>query len=168
MSKFTLVHEINCDADTFWRVFLDQEYNKKLYLEGLGFNAYDILEQHETDTTVTRKVKGAPKMNLPGPIAKLVGANFSYVEDGKLDRASKLWTWKVTPSSMADKVRNEGSLRIEPIGDNKVRRIADLVVEAKVFGVGGLIESSLEKQLREGWEASVPFMHKWLAEHGNG
>lgn len=166
MSKFTLVHEINCDADTFWKVFLDQEYNKKLYLEGLGFSGYDILEQRETDTTVTRKVKGTPKMNLPGPIAKLVGPNFSYVEDGALDRATKIWTWKVTPSSMADKVRNEGTLRIEPIGDNKVRRIADLVVEAKVFGVGGLIESSLEKQLREGWEASVPFMHKWLAAHG--
>ncbi|MCY1061694.1 DUF2505 domain-containing protein [Nannocystis sp. SCPEA4] len=167
MAKFTLTHEINCDADTFWRIFLDQEYNKKLYLEGLGFAGYDILEQRETDTTVTRKVKGTPKMNLPGPIAKLVGANFSYVEDGKMERANKIWTWKVTPSSMADKVRNEGSLRIEPIGDNKVRRIADIVIEAKVFGVGGMIESTLEKQLREGWEASVPFMHKWLATHGN-
>jgi hypothetical protein len=167
MAKFTLTHEINCDADTFWRVFLDQEYNKKLYLEGLGFNGYEILEQRETDDSVTRKVKGTPKMNVPGPLAKLVGANFSYIEDGKLDRASKIWTWKVTPSSMADKVRNEGTLRLEPIGSDKVRRIAELVVEAKVFGVGGLIESTLEKQLREGWEASVPFMHKWLADKGS-
>lgn len=166
MAKFTLTHEIRCNADTFWRIFLDQEYNKKLYLEGLGFSAYDILEQRETDALVTRKVKGTPKMNLPGPIAKLVGSNFSYVEDGQLDRASKIWSWKVTPSSLADKVRNGGVLRLEPIDDNRVRRIAEIEIEAKVFGVGGLIESSLEKQLREGWEASVPFMHKWLAAHG--
>lgn len=166
MTNFTLTHEIQCSTDTFWRIFLDQEYNKKLYLEGLGFAGYDILEQRETADSVTRKVKGAPKMKAPGPIAKLIGPNFSYIEDGKLDRATGLWTWKVTPSAMAEKVRNEGKLRIEPIGSDRVRRIAEIVVEAKVFGIGGLIESTLEKQLREGWEASVPFMHKWLAEKG--
>lgn len=165
MGKFAIQHEIKCDVDTFWRVFFDQEYNKRLYLDGLGFSAYEILEQRETPDTITRKVKGTPKMNVPGPIAKLLGSSFSYVEDGSFDRATRLWKWKVTPSALAEKTRNEGSLRVEPVGADRVRRIAEIFVEAKVFGVGGLIESSLEKQLREGWDASVPFMHKWLGSH---
>ena len=50
----------------------------------------------------------------------------------------------MTPSTMADKLRQRGSMRIEkPIGD-KVRRIAELSIEAKVFGLGGLIESTTE------------------------
>ena len=40
-----------------------------------------------------------------------------------------------------------------------------MTIEAKIFGVGGLIESSAEKQLREGWDKSAVFMNKWLAEH---
>lgn len=165
MPKFTLTHEIQCDVDTFWRVFLDQEYSKKLYLEGLGFSAYEILDQRETPESVTRKIKGTPKNNLPGPIAKLVGNNFSYIEDGKLDRKTGIWTWKVTPSTMAEKLRNEGSLRVEPVGSDRVRRIANLDIEARVFGIGGMIESTLEKQLREGWDASVPFMNRWIDAH---
>ena len=164
MGKFTVTHEINCDADTFWKVFFDKGFNEKLYLEGLGFPEYKTLEQTETDTQITRKVHGQPKMDMPGPVAKLFGSGFAYTEEGSMDMASKVWRWKLTPSTMADKMRTEGTVRIEPIGDNKVRRIADISIEAKIFGVGGLIESSAEKQLREGWDRSAVFMNKYLAE----
>ncbi|MEI2620448.1 MAG: DUF2505 family protein [Candidatus Nanopelagicales bacterium] len=63
---------------------------------------------------------------------------------------------------MADKLRQEGTMRIEPIGDSKVRRIAELTMEAKVFGIGGLIESTTEKQLREGWDRSAVFMNRYI------
>jgi hypothetical protein len=162
MGKFTVTHEIRCDVDTFWKTFFDASFNDKLYLEALGFPAYKTLDQTETDTKITRKVHGQPKMSVPGPVAKLVGSNFSYTEDGSFDKAKKVWTWKLTPSTLADKMRNEGSVRVESIGDNKVRRVADLFVEAKVFGLGGLIESSVEKQLRDGWDASAVFMNKYL------
>ncbi|AKT40214.1 DUF2505 domain-containing protein [Chondromyces crocatus] len=164
MGKFTLTHEINCNADTFWKVFFDKSFNEKLFLEYLGFPAYQILEQRESDTEIFRKVSGQPKMEMPGPVQKLLGSSFSYTEDGRWNKATKVWTWKMTPSAMADKVRQEGSMRIEPIGDDKVRRITEILIEAKVFGVGGLIESSAEKQLREGWDRSQGFMNRWVAE----
>ena len=69
------------------------------------------------------------------------------------------------PSALADKMRNEGVMRIEAIGDNKVRRIADITIEAKIFGVGGLIESTAEKQLREGWGQSAIFMNDWIKKN---
>ncbi len=107
-----------------------------------------------------------PKMTMPGPVAKLLGSNFRYTEEAKLDKARKVWTFKMTPSVLADKMRQEGSMRVEPVGDGKVRRIADIVIEAKIFGVGGLIESSAEKALREGWDQSAVFMNKYIAEGG--
>ncbi len=162
MGKFTVTHEIRCDVETFWKTFFDKDFNDKLYLEGLGFPAYKTLEQNETETRITRKVSGQPKMNMPGPVAKLMGSNFSYVEDGSFDKAAKIWTWKLTPSTLADKMRNEGSVRVEAIGEGKVRRVAELVIEAKIFGLGGLIESSAEKQLRDGWDQSAVFMNKYF------
>jgi hypothetical protein len=163
MGKFTVTHEINCDVDTFWKAFFDQEFNSKLYLEGLGFPEYKTLSQNETEAQITRKVHGQPKMNLPGPVGKLLGSNFSYTEEGSFDKASKVWKWKLTPSTLAEKMRQDGSVRVEAIGDNKVRRIADLFIECKVFGLGGLIESTAEKQLRDGWDTSAVFMNKYLA-----
>lgn len=50
---------------------------------------------------------------------------------------------------MVDKIRIEGNTRVEPIADSKVRRILEVIVEANIFGVGGLMESSLEKNI---WE----------------
>jgi len=164
MGKFTVTHEINCNADTFWKVFFDKTFNEELFRKALGFPEYSILEQRETDKETFRKVSGQPKMDLPGPVAKLFGSGFRYTEEGRLDKTKQLWSWKMTPSTLTDKLRNEGTMRIEPIGDSKVRRIASIEIEAKVFGVGGLIESSSEKQLRSGWDQSAVFMNKWIAD----
>jgi Protein of unknown function (DUF2505) len=163
MGKFTVTHEINCDVETFWKTFFDKDFNEKLYRGALAFPEYSITEQTETEATITRKVAAQPKMDVPGPVAKLLGSNFRYVENGTMDRAKKLWVWKLTPSTLADKLRTEGTVRAEPIGEGKTRRIAEMTVEAKIFAVGGLMESSAEKQLREGWDKSATFMNKWLS-----
>jgi hypothetical protein len=165
MGTFKVTHEIQCNAETFWKTFFDKDFNLKLYKEGLGFPEFTIVDQRETDTELVRKVVGSPKMEVPGPVAKLLGSNFRYTEEGKFNKTTKVWSWKLIPSAMPDKLRNEGSMRIEAIGDTKIRRTAELIVEAKVFGVGGLIESSSEKQLREGWDKSAVFMNDWLKTH---
>jgi hypothetical protein len=163
MGKFTLTHEIKCDVDTFWKTFFDKTFNERLYREVLGFPAFDILEQRETETSIIRKASGQPKMNAPAPVAKLMGSNFRYTEEATFDKATKVFRFKTIPSVMPDKVRNEGTVRVEPIGDGKhVRRITEIMVEAKVFGLGGIIESSTEKQMRDGWESSAAFMNKYL------
>lgn len=164
MAKFTITHEIPCSAETFWKVFFDKEFNETLFLKELRFPEFRVEEARDTDTTIFRRVVGQPKMDLPGPIAKLLGSSFKYSEDGTFDKATKIWRWKMTPSTLADKLRNEGTMRIEAIGENRVRRIAEIIVEAKIFGIGGLMESTTEKELRNGWEKSAEFMRKWVSD----
>jgi len=163
MGTFKVTHEINCNVEAFWKLFFDKEFNEKLYKEGLGFPEFTVMDQRETETQITRKCGGTPKVNMPGPVMKLLGSGFRYTEEGTYDKKTGIWKWKMTPSTMADKLRQEGSLKLEPIGDGKVRRVAELINEAKVFGLGGLIESSAEKSLREGWDSSAVFMNKWIA-----
>jgi hypothetical protein len=163
MGKFTITHEINCDVDTFWKLFFDKTFNEALFRESLQFPKYDVLDHRETDTEIVRKVHGMPKMDVPGPVAKLLGSSFSYTEEGRLDKKTHVWSWKMIPSSMADKMRNEGSMRVEAAGPGKCRRVAELLIEAKVFGLGGVIEGAAEKNLRDGWNKSATFMNQWLA-----
>lgn len=163
MGKFTVTHEINCNVENFWKLFFDKEFNDRMYREGLGFPRYETLKQDETPAHITRKISGQPKMNMPGPVAKLLGSNFAYTEEGTFDKATAQWRWKMTPSALADKMRNEGTLHIEPIGEHKIRRIAEIIIEAKIFAIGGMVESSAEKQMREGWDESAKFMNKHIA-----
>lgn len=163
MGKFTMTHEINCNVETFWKTFLDKDFNVKLYSVALGFPEFRVDEQTETDTRVTRKVTAEPKMEVPGPVKKLFGSGFRYTETGSMTKTEGVWRWTMTPNTLADKLTTSGLVRVEPLGDAKVRRVAEMNVEAKVFAVGGIIESSAEKQLREGWDKSAVFMNKYLA-----
>jgi hypothetical protein len=159
---FTMTNEIECSVDKFWEMFLDPKLTERLFKEALGFEDFRVLEQTDTESTLARRSTATPKVNLPRPVAKLLGARFSYTEEDTFDKATKVWRWKVTPSTLADKVRHEGSVRAEPIGSSKVRRIVDIVLEAKVFGVGRLIESSVGKQIRESWEKSATVTNDWV------
>ena len=165
MPTFKVTHEINCNIETFWKIFFDKEFNEKLYREGLGFPEFSVVEQKDTETQITRKCAGKPKLNMPGPVMKLLGDGFRYTEEGTFDKATKVWRWKMKPSTMADKLRQEGTLKVEALGDNKVRRTAELINEAKVFGIGGMLEGSAEKSLREGWDKSAVYMNEWIAKH---
>ena len=165
MKSFTLRHEINCSVDHFWKVFFDKDFNTKLFLDELGFPEYETLELDETEKTIVRTVRGTPKMDMPKPVMKLLGDGFSYEESGTFDRDTGIWKWSMKPAKLADKLKNGGTVTCEKISDDKCRRVALIEVEAKVFGVGGLIESSTEKQMREGWDQSARFMNVWVKDH---
>jgi len=164
MGKLTVTNEIRCNVDTFWKTFFDKDFNTRLYTEALGFPDFKVIEQTDDGTTITRKVAAQPKMDVPGPVQKLIGQGFRYTEEGSMKKAEGIWRWKMTPSTLADKLFTSGIVRIEPIPGttDKVRRIAEFTIEAKIFAVGGLIESSAEKQMREGWDRSASYMNTYI------
>jgi len=62
MPTVTLTHTIDCDEATFWKWFLDREFNEKLYRGALGFPEWNIVEQTESDTEIRRKTSGKPRL----------------------------------------------------------------------------------------------------------
>ena len=44
MGKFSVSHTIDCDAERFWKVFLDKAFNEHLYREALGFPAFNVAD----------------------------------------------------------------------------------------------------------------------------
>ena len=152
---------MDCDVETFWKVFLSEDYTKKLYLEGFEFPELEIVSQ--TDTT--RRMRAVPKMNMPKPVMKILGDSFGYEEEGRLDADKNEWHWKMIPNTMRDKLKTEGLVRVEAAGDGKCRRTDEVTLEAKVFGVGKLIESSTEKEIRDAWSKEEAFMRRYLKEN---
>jgi len=158
--KFTLTYDVAGAPDEFFAWFLDSAREEDLYKGELTYRSYAMSGRRESDERVVRRTVFQRGVQLPGPVAKLFGADFTEVEDGTFEKADRLWTWKVTPSSQADKIRHEGHLRAEGADGVRSRLRLEFTYEAKIFGVGGLLESSTEKNLREEWDRTVAFYNR--------
>ena len=164
MATFTMRHDLDCDCDTFWKLFWELDFNEQLF-KALEYPAWKLVDTKETDKEIIRTVKATPKMEAPGPVAKLLGSSFGYDEEGRFDKATKTHKFIITPNVLAGKLRNEGTVKCEPRGEGKSTRIVEIIAEAKVFGLGGMIESSFEKSFRTGWQKSADFINKWVKDH---
>lgn len=166
MIDFTLTHEIGCSAEQFWKVFFSPEFNNSLYLKELAFPDFKIVSLDNPDGDVHRVVDAQPRLAMPEVVMKLLGPSFRYREEGKLDRAQSVFSWKLTPSTLSEKVRTSGKVKAVKIDENRCKRIVEISIEAKIFGVGGLVESSSEKTYRDAWERSAAYMNRYLKTLG--
>jgi hypothetical protein len=162
--NFTLRHELDVDVKRFWELYFDRDFNPKLYAF-LEFPEWTLIEQREDAAAITRVVRAIPKLDAPAAVAKVLGSSFGYTEEGRFDRAAQRYTFSMKPSTMEGKLRNEGVLRCEPLGAGRCTRIVDVTAEAKVFGLGGMLESAIEKSHQTVWGKSVEFFNRWVREH---
>jgi hypothetical protein len=164
-TKFTVEHVFDTDVDSFWKeIFFNDEYNRRLYEEALGFG-YQKLELNDLGGGVwTRRVPTDPKAdNVPAAMRKIVGDTLYYIEDGRFDPASKRWKFSVTTSKAADKVEIHGEYWVEPRGDARVVRYCTTQIHVKVPLVGAVIEKFVEKQTRENYDKAAAFTNRWIA-----
>jgi hypothetical protein len=161
MKTVTESFVLPCTPEVFWKQFFDESYSRALFMEQLQFKSFTVIELKES----SRKLRLSPKINLPGVLEKLIGDSFAYEEHGTLDRAKSVWTWQmVQPAGVSGKpkVATHGTIRVEPAPDGKCRRTDEVVIEARIFGLGGIIESTVEKELRSSWAKELPFFEQWL------
>jgi len=164
MKKVTESVVLPCAPDAVWKLFLDEAYMRDFYMGELAFKGFEVIEMGEA----SRKLRLVPKMSLPGPIEKLVGDSFAYEDHATLDRAKNVWTWRMmAPAKITgprrDLLSTGGTIRLEARGENECRRTDDVTIEGKVFGLGGLIEASAEKELRNAWTKEFAFIRRRVA-----
>ena len=74
-----------------------------------------------------------------------------------------MYKFKSIPSAMADKVSITGTIRVQNAGPKSVERVVEFTIDAKVFGLGGMIESSAVKSSEDGFGAFAKAMNRRLA-----
>jgi hypothetical protein len=160
MAKISMQYDVTCSVDTFWRLFLDRQFNTTLYNDRLKFNSYEIVEQTETPLETRRTIKGEPPLDAPAMVQKVLGSKFGYVEAGRWDKQTRVWKWTMTPGMLADKFNATGELRVEACGST-CRMHVDVEIEARILGIGGLVASTAEKNIRNGWDRSAAFFNEY-------
>jgi hypothetical protein len=168
MLDLRFAHEFDCSEETFWtRLFLDDRFNEWLYKERLGFSEWKVIERQDTERGVRRVVDVAPPVgDVPGPLKKLIGDNVRYRERDEYDAARRHCRVEVVPGTLADKVTVRGEITSLKLGDARCRRVFTGQVEARVFGVGSLLEKRIASELERSYEAGARFTSEYLRTHG--
>jgi hypothetical protein len=166
MATRTGAHDFDCDPETFWaRAFFSEEFNRKLFLERLKFEQWEVLEQVETADGFRRRVKATPRVgDLPGPIKTLLKNGTGYVEEGEYFRSQSRYVINVIPSSLADRLKITGDMRVVPLPDGRCRRSYTTVVEAKIMVVGGMLETRLLDDIDKSYARSTLLTQEMLKE----
>lgn len=160
MRSFTLVQDIAGTVDDHWKAFFDPAFEKAIVV-AMKFRTYEVVERTETETSIHQKTRAVPKLDAAASVAKVFGASFGYTEEGTFDRASRVWRVRTIPDTFSDRMHADMVMKVEPSGAAS-KRTLEFTLEARVRGIGGMVESSFEKNLRTGWRDSADFLNGWL------
>jgi hypothetical protein len=168
MATLQVEHTFNCSEDTFWdRIFLDTEYNERLFKGELKFPVWREVSREERGGALHRVLEVVPYVGeLPAALKAVVGEGIGYEERGVLSRAAKTYKVEVVPNRMAEKISVKVEMSTTPEGDNRCRRKARAEATVKIFGVGGTIEKRLLSDLERSYQKSADFTNRFIAEKG--
>lgn len=165
MIELTLRHELRCTPDRHWELFFDPDWTRELILGGLGFSKCEVGELDKAGDITTRQMRVEPKIDVPGPVARLLGPRLGYTEKGRFEETARKWTYQLVLSVLADKIRLGGEVTVEPQGDDRCTRVSNLWMEARIPLIGKLVEKAAEKNMRKGWDDSAAWINRWLDAH---
>ena len=163
MQRHHMDHEIACSSARLWQLYFDDSFNIEMYERGLGFPSCKIVERRDDGKVLHRRMAMIPKVDMPKPVAKLVGDKVGFEEIGDWVRSEGVYRWKMVLAAFGDRVRLEGEMRVVEHGAGHCRRLVDFEVEAKIFGVGKLIETTAADNTIDGWNRSAKWINEQLA-----
>ena len=160
-------HRFGVSAGRFWTdVYFNHEYTQGLFLEGMGCAAYRLVaEEGVPGEHYARTIQSTPKLNAPGAVKKVLGDSMSYTESGSFNPETKKYTFEVVPSTMADKIKIQGTYWVEALSENEVERICSLDFSVKMFGVGKMVEQFIAQQYVDNQELAAAYTTRWIHEH---
>ena len=165
--RYTIKHIIETDVDTFWKLFFDAEFNRSLFVEGLHFTTYQVLEDTlEPSGAGRRRIECSPKIDLPAPARKIFGESVGYTEIGRYDATQRKYFAEVVPKVAADKLKTTSETWAEPRGDKRCERLVQVDTTVKIFGLGGLLEGFIEQQTRDQYSKAADFTNRWIRDKG--
>lgn len=168
MKDVVFDHIFECDPDTYWdKIFFDEEYNQKLFLEELKFEFWKQEIVERTDAVVRRVMHMRPPVgDVPATVRKVLGDRFGYKEHGTFDRVSRRYHIKVEPSASPEKTNIFGELWLEKVAERRVRRVAKIFIEVRIVFIGGIIEDRILADTARSYNRTAGFTNTWIRERG--
>jgi hypothetical protein len=160
-TEFEIRQVIHTTPERFWeRLHRSDEFAHYLYVESLGFG-YETLE--DDPVRGARRIRIVPSVPAPDAIVKLLGVDFSFVEEGILGD-DRVYRFEILPSSLADRISVLGEMRVYAEGESSCVRHMRFTIDANVPGIGGILEKFIERSTRASYVDSHRITNRYLEE----
>lgn len=165
MATAKIQHVYECDEDRFWsEIIFGTDFNRELFIDHLQFKQWEVASFEESDTEIRREVHVQPVTGeLPAMLKKVVGDNLGYTEHGVFDKKTKRYTIRIVPNRLGDKLHINAVITVASRGEGRCERTLDLDVQAKIFGVGAMVEKRIIADTRDSYDKSYSFSKSYLA-----
>ena len=144
-------------------LYFNEEFNIAL-CQQVGLHR-TLVSRDDANGKIRRVVRVAPERELPGPVAKLLGApRLEYTETVEYSWGSGRGVWSTQMAVMSDKVDSRGTFTFATSGDG-VNRTIDGDVTVRVPLIGGTIEKAVVAEVSTGYDRAADFTRQWLIKH---
>jgi hypothetical protein len=145
-------------------LYFNEEFNKAL-CEKVKLHRR-LVSLTVQNGVLNRVVEVGPDREIPGPVAKILGADrIAYTEHVEYRLGSGKGSWKTISSVMTEKVESAGSFSFKETPQGVIR-VVDGFVKVKIFAVGGMVEKFIAHDVEQGYQQAADFTHTWVAEKG--
>ncbi len=163
MAKKVFSDEIPVKSDRFFEdVILNDELTSKMYLEGLGFQQWEVVSRTEEDGKIVREVDVTPPQNIPSFMKKFIKGKFSYKERVIWQKGSDSCTVETIPNVMSDKIDIATTIKVEPMDENRCRRIMEVEIKVRIPLIGGKIENHVLGEVEGEFRRSGDYLRNLL------
>lgn len=166
---YSVVHVIDTGVQGLWRIFFDVEVARAMLKAFGNLGSFEVLEEKtDAEGRIHRRIECRSNVELPSFVTKLVGDG-SYTEIGCFDPTHQRYTAQCVPKRGADKFSSSFEVTARAIdGGTRCERHISTENRIQVFGIGGMLESLLERTQRDAHTRSANFINEWIRSRGVG
>ena len=166
--KFTIeMAARRVDFERVIQVYFSEDFNRAVIPEANLRDRTLLEERNLDDGREYRKVRYAPRVDLPGAIRKFAGGEgleqlIEYNEITVFDRAARTATLEVE-SIAEDKIQVRGQVRFIEERDG-VRLKFEGEAKVKVFGIGTVAERFIVNEVKKRYALVERFLQRYIDE----
>jgi hypothetical protein len=163
MKKFRVEELFDAAIDDVRSVIQSPEYED--FLRNRASRARrEIVSEERHEERLRRKVKVVLDVDLPAAVRRALGTagGLEYFEFSE-ELAVGEYRWWIDSPAFKNRIKARGTTRIEAAGEARVSRVMEGTVEAKIFGVGGVIEKMIVDGVEGSFRAVNDGLRSFLA-----
>ena len=164
-TRFSIVHEFDCDAATYWEIFWDETFNQEQYAK-LGCGRTLLLREDKGDILL-RDQEIRPERELPAVLRKFMSGALKYVEFGRFKKPSGPLDVTIKVPALGERFQMQSSYAVTEVGPGRCRREFSGECTVKIPLVGGTAEKAILSNMRETYDNAAKVHREWIARRAS-
>ncbi|MBT3220234.1 MAG: DUF2505 domain-containing protein [Proteobacteria bacterium] len=159
MQRISATHELPCSPERFWEIYHSEEL-REAQTKVQRLREYTLVKSDDHDDRTVHVYRIHPDRDMPSAVRRVIpSATAAFIEERIFYKKDRYIQWNVTPLALPDRAQCTGTLKVTATATG-CRRIIDGSIKISVFGVGGLIERAVGKNVQDGFDCSADLFRK--------